>query len=1050
MKLSTSYKTSQLAQIGERLSNPFPGLRPFGIDEAHLFFGREGQSDEMLLKLAQNRFTAVLGFSGSGKSSLIYCGLIPILHGGFMTEAGADWRIIVMRPGTNPIDNLAEALVAGSEEYESISVEQKIIRKTVLATILRSSSLGLIEAVKHLRADTQENIMILVDQFEEIFRYKKLETRIVGVDESSLFVGLIVEAVRRQQEPIYVTITMRSDFIGECAGFPELTQMINDSHYLIPQMNRENKRMAIEGPMAVGGAKIAPRLVQQLLNDVGESPDQLPILQHALMRTWQHWQASHRKDEVIDLQHYNAIGTLKEALSQHANEAYDSLNKREQRICEVMFKALTEYGAEGKMIRRPTKLGTISSIAGVNEEDMIRVIDRFREPGRTLLMPPHEVPIDSDTVIDISHESLMRIWTRLNTWVEEESRSAEMYLKLSEAAERYQRGAAGPWVMPDLQLALNWKEENKPTLPWGRRYHPAFERTTVFLETSRRSYQSEQENKERLQRRKIRIRNIIAIVFAFIAVAFVFLTYLSLTNAAEAEASAKQAKAAEEDAKKALEDARIAEADAKRQRDKAREATDQAEKALIEARQARDQAQQAEKAALEQKAIAEVQKQAAEKAEKQAAAARDQAVIEKEEANRQRQLAIAAQERADKLRYQAIAQSMAIKVEDQRDREQKTLMAMQAYLFYDEYGEKSYNADIYEGVYNAYKTNAGNSVNYYSTHKGTVRAVTFANENNVVYSSSSDGKIYRWTVGDTEKISTLLYDKSDENMVFRVLVPIPGRDRLVAAGETSTYDSRRIYIIDAKNGSALRILTAPTQFTYDLVVSSDGQEFFSVGRDRRIYRGSLKAGGEYASIGRNEVPIYKISLSPDNKTLATADMAGKIILWDVESASSRTIYQASSPMYSVRFSHSGKLLAFGDASGEVILWDMKKNVPYTDLSAHNTHVQDIRFSTDDKLMATASWDKTAKIWDLRNINDLPIVLKDHGDWVWNVSFSPDGRHVATAGGDRLMRIYPTLAGDMVSILCQNANRNMSAKEWARFVAEDIDYRITCQEYPKGE
>ena len=1050
MKLSTSYKTSQFAQIGERLSNPFPGLRPFGIDEAHLFFGREGQSDEILLKLAQNRFAAVLGFSGSGKSSLIYCGLIPILHGGFMTEAGADWRIIVMRPGTNPIDNLAEALVAGSEEYESISTEQQVIRKTVLATILRSSSLGLIEAVKHLRADTKENILVLVDQFEEIFRYKKLETKVAGIDESSLFVALLVEAVRRQQEPIYVALTMRSDFIGECATFPELTQMINDSHYLIPQMNREHKRMAIEGPVAVGGGKVAPRLAQQLLNDVGESPDQLPILQHALMRTWQHWRANHRKDELIDLQHYNAIGTLKEALSQHANEAYDSLNKREQRICEVMFKALTEHGAEGKMIRRPTKLGIMASIAGVSEEDMARVVERFREPGRTLLMPPHEVVIDSDTVVDISHESLMRIWTRLKTWVEEESRSAEMYLKLSEASERYQKGAAGLWAMPDLQLALNWKEETKPTLLWGRRYHPAFERTMVFLETSRRSYQNDQQNKERLQRRKIRIRNIIAVVFAFIAVAFVFLTYLSLTKAAEAEASAKQARTAEEDAKKALEDAKIAEADAKRQRDKARSATDQAQKALTEAQQARDQAQRAEKDALEQKVIAEEQKLAAEKAEKKAAAARDQAVAEKEEADRQRQLAITAQERADRLRYQAIAQSMAVKVEDQRDQQQKTLMAMQAYLFYDEYGEKLYNADIYEGVYNAYKANAGDDANHYSVHEGTVRAVTFANKADMVYSSSSDGKVYRWTLASTEKTPTLIYDMSDKNMVFRVLVPIAGGSRLVTTGEASTYSSRRIHIIDARNGGAIKILTAPTQFVYDLAVTSDEKEFISVGRDRRIYRGSLTTDGEYSAIGRSEALVHKISLSPDDKTLATVDASGKVILWDIRTGKKRVIYQASTSMHAVCFSHSGKFLALGDASGEIILWDMEKNVPYTDLSAHSTQVQDIRFSMDDRLMASAGWDKTVKVWDIENINDLPIVLKDHSDWVWNVAFSHDGKQLATASSDQLLRVYPTQAGDMISILCPNASRNMSKKEWIRFVAEDIDYRITCEEYLKGE
>ena len=232
-------------------------------------------------------------------------------------------------------------------------------------------------------------------------------------------------------------------------------------------MTRDQKRTAIEGPVAVGGGKIAPRLTQQLLNDVGDNPDQLPILQHALMRTWAYWTENRKVGEQIDLRHYNSIGTLREALSLHANEAFDSLSKREKEICEVMFKALTERGSENQGIRRPTKLSTVAAIAGVSEDEVIRVVERFREPGRSLLMPPFGIRLESETVVDISHESLMRIWIRLKRWLDEESKAAEMYLKLSEAAERYQEGKAGLWQMPDLQLALNWREENRPYIGLG-------------------------------------------------------------------------------------------------------------------------------------------------------------------------------------------------------------------------------------------------------------------------------------------------------------------------------------------------------------------------------------------------------------------------------------------------------------------------------------------------------------------------------------------------------------------------------------------------------
>ena len=125
--------------------NPFPGLRPFKIDESHLFFGREGQSDEVLLKLSKSRFVGVIGPSGSGKSSFIYCGVLPILYGGFLTDSSPNWEVVVTRPGANPVDNLAESLLGATKEYNQADPEDKKIKRTIVSTLLRSSSLRTID-----------------------------------------------------------------------------------------------------------------------------------------------------------------------------------------------------------------------------------------------------------------------------------------------------------------------------------------------------------------------------------------------------------------------------------------------------------------------------------------------------------------------------------------------------------------------------------------------------------------------------------------------------------------------------------------------------------------------------------------------------------------------------------------------------------------------------------------------------------------------------------------------------------------------------------------
>ncbi|MEO9870516.1 WD40 repeat domain-containing protein [Ekhidna sp.] len=1073
-----------------QLINPFPGLRPFGIEESHLFFGREGQSDEVLVKLSDNKFVAILGASGSGKSSLMYCGLIPTLYGGFMTEAGSNWRIVVTRPGGGPIDNLAESLLLKDKEYSNLGSEDKLIRKTIISTVLRSSSLGLVEVVRQLKTSDFQNVLILVDQFEELFRYRKLESATSDLDESSAFVNLLLEAIHQYDEPVYIALTMRSDFIGECAQFPDLTQMINDSHYLIPQMTRDQKRTAIEGPVAVGGGKIAPRLTQQLLNDVGDNPDQLPILQHALMRTWSYWTENRKIGEPIDLRHYNSIGTLREALSMHANEAFDSLSKREKEICEVMFKALTERGSENQGIRRPTKLATISAIAGVNEDEAARVVERFREPGRSLLMPPFGVRLESETVIDISHESLMRIWVRLKRWLDEESKAAEMYLKLSEAAERYQEGKAGLWQMPDLQLALNWREENRPTLVWGQRYNPAFERTMVFLETSEKAYLTEQRNKEILQKRQVKRMRTTAVVLAIavlVSLSFLIYSFIKADEAEKAAAAAIEAKAeADKEKERADLQAKIAldnAADARSAQAEAEKQTDLANENLRFANQQTALAEQRQSEAEEAQREADVER-------KNAQDAAEQARIQKDSADVQRQKAILASQRADRLRYQAIAQSMAIKAksiipDDRPLAELKGLVALQAFFFHQKYKDpgKGYNGDIYAGVYNAlqglYEIKYGDPVvgdsvfNQYhkpvnSNSENTVvavRSVVHSNDGNYFYSANGNGEVIKWNV-ESREWNQIFYNED----VARV-VNVSPNEQYLALGT----DQNNILLFDVKNieQEPIKINGHEGGTVFDLLFLPDNSGFISVGNDNRILRSDFRTSTELA---KSNVRINKIALSPDAKTLVGGGQDGNVYIWDLtdigkgattlvnKSASNDSTGVISSskkvsPIKAVKFSNKGNLLAYGTDDGRIKIWDFKtqSQIPPT-LTGFRAPITDVEFSPNDRLLLATSRNKQVRMWDLDNPFDLPIILQDYkgsgGDnqgWVNDASFSPDGQYFITGANDGNIRRYPTNVGKLAKEICSHITiGNMSANEWRQYVGDEIDYVETCSGVPRRE
>lgn len=1063
------------------LINPFPGLRPFGIEEGHLFFGREGQSDEVLVKLAENRFVGILGASGSGKSSFMYCGLVPSLVGGFMTDAGSNWRIVVSRPGGGPIDNLAESLLIKDKEYANLSEEDQLIKKTIMGTVLRSSSLGLVEVIKQLKADRDQNILVVIDQFEELFRFRRLEAASSDMDESSAFVNLLLEAIHQFEEPIYVALTMRSDFIGECAKFPDLTQMINDSHYLIPQMTRDQKRTAVEGPVAVGGGKIAPRLTQQLLNDVGDNPDQLPILQHALMRTWANWVDTRKVGEAMDLRHYNAIGTLREALSQHANEAYDSLNKREKEICEVMFKALTDRGSENQGIRRPTKLATIAAIAGVSEDEVIRVVDKFREPGRSLLMPPSGVRLESETVVDISHESLMRIWDRLKRWLDEESKASEMYLKLSEAAERFQAGKASLWKMPDLQLALNWREENNPTLVWGQRYNPAFERTMVFLETSEKAHLTEQRNKELLQKRQVKRMRISAIVLGSAALVCLFLVVLSFIKAQDAE----EATAA---AEKNLADAEV-------QRQKALEFAADAEHEKNRANEALKAAEEQTELAKKQEKLATQAKERAVKAQKDAELAQAQAQEEKEEADKQRIKAEEAQKyareeqaKSEALRMQSVATSMAIKGnsikisnDQQSDRELKAVVAKQAYDYNQEFGDpnKPYNGDIYAGVYNGlisvlsnhgvdenglyidYKNDGDKILNQYHGHlpivkteggnpeKVAVRSVAYSKDGEKMFSAGSDGRLLMWDMTSGDRSHTELYSKEHVNRV----VNVSPDERYLALGT----DDSRILLIDLKK---------PTQepkeikghlggTIYDLVFLPNESAFISTGADSRVLYHHIGTG-QAKEIANLDGKVVSLAISPDGDRLAAGLLTGETKLVNLKSGQYEVteIYnKEKSTVHALHFNNLGDKLAFGNKDGEVTIWDLQGKEKWGPvLSGFESAISDVKFSPNGRLIAASSKDGTVRMWDLENIYDLPTVIDDHKGWVWSLDFHPNSDKFVTGSEDGIIRVFHTTPDAYAAQICDLVTRNMSDNNWKQYVGDpdQIPYVYTCPGKEKAE
>ena len=458
---------------------PYPGLRPFEADEADLFFGRELHVDALLKRLSGSHFVAVVGESGSGKSSLVRAGLLPALEAGFVVEAGSDWRVAVMRPGGAPLAALAGALLAPGV----LGPEGGAAHSEFALAELRRGPLGLVQLVRDAHLAPHCNTLIVVDQFEELFRYGREPAQ---KDQANVFVELLLNASQQRQVPIFVVLTMRSDFVGDCARFRGLPELLNDNQYLTPRLTRDQIAAAVREPARVCGGTVDQPLVDELCNAIGDDQDQLPLLQHLLLRMWDRaTEQSTSARLTSDLS--REMGGLRLALNNHAQQIYDSLlTEARQAIARAMFKSLTDPRSQRRDLRRDALVSEVAAVAAADVDAVIAVADEFRANGRHMLMPHSTVPLDAASRLDISHESLLRQWSTLAEWAGEESINAREFDRLREEAQREREQRGELLSGRDLARALDWIRQAEPTPAWAERYAPAGEldATLAFIRTS--------------------------------------------------------------------------------------------------------------------------------------------------------------------------------------------------------------------------------------------------------------------------------------------------------------------------------------------------------------------------------------------------------------------------------------------------------------------------------------------------------------------------------------------------------------------------------------
>ncbi len=516
---------------------PYTGLRSFTEEESLYFKGRDLQTDQITALLEQNKFLMITGASGEGKSSLIYGGLIPNARAGFFKARYTNWVIADFRPERSPVANMASALsVQFNSSASTIETELRRGYSSLIDLYTNSDFYiheededweKLPDPEKKQKKRKAANLMILVDQFEEFFTNPENFFNESPSNDSQIVVNLILETARiaiKKNIPVYVVCTMRSDYIGQCSAFRGLPEYIGFSQFFVPRLKRKDLKQVIEEPAILSGNSISQRLIERLVYDISDGVDQLPILQHALSRIWA---AADRGSKEMDLLHYAMVGGMPEnelpdedmsayrnwfkglpeheqkfyretglhkVIEIHANLLYENAweyyNKSHpenpitqqdaKRIIALSFSCLTKID-NSRAVRNRMSLAEITGIVNsprLTAEVIGGVLNIFREEGNSFVRPfktqdrvTHD--LSPQTVLDITHESLIRNWNKLNQWANREFEYYSTFLDFQKQLDRWQQsGKSRDYLLPigPLTYFENWFNTCKPNKGWIRRY----------------------------------------------------------------------------------------------------------------------------------------------------------------------------------------------------------------------------------------------------------------------------------------------------------------------------------------------------------------------------------------------------------------------------------------------------------------------------------------------------------------------------------------------------------------------------------------------------
>lgn len=1062
-----SARLLQLAATVRREDAPAPGLPPykglyyFDEQDADLFFGRDTLIETLIDHLNHRlgsdlRFLAVVGASGSGKSSVIRAGLIPALH---WRQASSGWPTLVMTPTAHPLDVLAANLQGESRRDRSTArlVDELARRTQTLQNELQRVS----------KTTSSAHVLLVVDQFEELFTLCRSEA------EQAAFVENLLMAARSPDGIAIIVIVLRADFYAHCARFDLLRKALAQCQEYIGPMTTEELRLAIEEPALSGHWELEPGLVDLLLHDVGADPGRspepgaLPLLSHALLATW-----LHRRGHLLTLSGYTASGGVRGAIAETAEAVFhDQLDTEQRAIARQIFLRLTEFGEDPTTAdtRRKVQFDELAS----RPEDQEQVHEVLMTLADARLITTEQ------NSVEVSHEALIREWPTLRNWLEENREGLRLHRHLTEAAQDWEtigrdpdalyRGGRliqtvewaqaypkdlNPLEQDFLKTSQEFAERESAEREAARQR--TIETAQKLAETERIRAEEKEKSNQRLRHRAL-LLTLALIVAGGLAITALFFGQSTLK--AQRLATSRELAAA------AVNQIEI-----------------DPERSVLLALQAIEETDTLEARNSLHRILPELHLLYTIPADhtggspgvayspdgSRLASVGAFGEIKIWDASTGDLLSTLSGEPGDfasdvifspDSQYLAYAGLTHVDIYDTASRKKVLSFAGESVGATSGYnlgiGQISFSADgkflavaNMDGTPKIWNMATRNKILTLSGQDQIMKGIAFSPDGKLLATGGDAGTVFIWDAesGDIltsyplggiihavafsldgrlaaasedgfAKVWDLRSNQESINLPrqsgYYSLTFLPD-GRLVTAGQDGT---ARVW--DSTTGVELLTLAGHQSTVVDVTASPDGDHVATSGYDGTVKIWETVPGHELLTMHEHNAIVWNVAYSPDGRRIASTSVDGTARLWDANSGQlMMTLIQGSEPgdgFTGLAFHPDGKTLATGSLDGTVTIWNVDSGESLTRLNGHTNMVVGLMFSPDGSRLASASWDGTAKVWEVTT-GKVITTFTGHPQnaMLVGIAFSPDGKRVFSTGADsRLVRVWDAASGQQL-------------------------------------